>query len=82
MIFGNAGDVNILPPVVIEVADGYAHVIAIAHQPGSLCDVGERAVMVVVEEAVVVFRGLFLEGRNRRPVNEEDIQVSVVVVID
>src|SRR5260370_5747793 len=82
MILRNAGDINILPTVVVEVADGDAHVLAIAHQSGFLSDVRKRAVMVVVEKAAVIFRGLFLERRNRCPVNEEDIQVSVVVIID
>ena len=82
MILGDAGDVNILPSIVVEVADGNTHVVAVAHQSGFLGDVRERTVMVVVEKAVVVFRGLFLKGRNRCPVNEKDIQVPVVVVID
>src|SRR6267378_2653042 len=82
MILGDAGDVNILPTVVIEVTDGDAHVVAVASQSRPFRDVREGAVMVVVEKAVIVSWGLFLERRNRRPVNDEDIQISVVVVIE
>jgi len=38
--------------------------------------------MVVVEEAIVVFRGLFLERGERRPINKEDVEVPVVVIVD
>ena len=38
--------------------------------------------MIVVEEAVVVFRGIFLKRRNRGSVNEENVEVSIVVVVE
>src|SRR5260370_3519005 len=81
MILGDARDVNILPTVVIEVTDGDAHVVAIAYQSGFLCNVRERAVMVVVEEAVFVFWGLFSERRKLRPPYDLDILIFVFVGI-
>ena len=82
MILGHAGDINILPAIVVEIADGDTHIVAISRQPDLLRDVREGSIMVVMEQAVVVFGRIFLEGWNRRPVNEEDVRVPVVVVID
>src|SRR5437667_1511350 len=82
MILGHAGDINILPAIVVEIADGDTHIVAISRQPDLLRDVRKGSIMVVMEQAVVVFGRIFLEGWNRRPVNEEDVRVAVVVVID
>src|SRR2546423_14429796 len=82
MILCHAGDVNILPAVVIEITDGHPHIVAVAGQSGLLGNIREGSVVIVVEQAVVVFRGIFFEGWNRRPINKEDVRVSVVVVID
>ena len=82
MILRHAGDVNVLPAVVIEITDGDAHIVAVSRQPGLLGNIREGSVMIVVEQAVVVFRGIFFEGWNRRAINEEDVRVSVVVVVD
>ena len=38
--------------------------------------------MIVVVQAVVVFRGAFLEGWNCGAVNKEEVRVTIVVVID
>jgi len=82
MVLRHAGDINILPAIVVEIADGDSHVVAIALESGLLRDVCEGAVVVVVEQAVVVFGRVFFEGWNRSPVNQEDVRVSVVVIID
>src|SRR5438128_608894 len=48
MVFRHAGNVNILPPIVVIIPDGHAHVEAIARQPSLFGHISEGAVMIVV----------------------------------
>ena len=82
MILGHTGDVNIGPAIVIEIADRDPHIVTIARQSGLFRDVSEGPIMIVVVQAVVVFRGGFLEGWNCGAVNKEEVRVTIVVVID
>ena len=82
LVAGHVRDIDIGPAVVIVVADGHAHPVALAGDAGFFGDIGEGAVAIVVEEAVPVFRRVLLERRNRRAVDEVDVQVAVVVVIE
>ncbi len=80
-----AGDVRheeIGPAVVVVIAHGDAHPVALACHPGSVGDVGEGQVPVVVEEPVLVLVAFLLEGRDGRAVDEEDVGIAVVVVIE
>ncbi len=82
MILGHAGNENIGPAIVIEIADCDSHIVPIARQAGLFRDVCEGLIMVVVVEAVVVFRRVFRQRWNCSAVEEEDVQISIVVVIE
>ena len=71
MILGDARDVNVRPAVVIKIADGDSHVVAIARQAGFLRYVREGSIMIVVEQAVVVLRGIFFQRWNRGAINQK-----------
>jgi len=82
MILGHAGNKNIGPAIVIEIADCDSHIVTIARQAGLFRHVCEGPIVVVVVEAVVVFRRVLRQRWNCSSVEEEDVQVSIVVVIE
>ena len=75
-----AGDVEIGKPVVIVVADSAAAVPARIPQMGPRRDVGERSVTIVPQEVIV---GRFARCLRlaRRTVDQENVLITVVVVI-
>jgi len=66
LVFSHIGEKNIRPAVIVVVADGHAHPIALSHYAGLLSDVGESAVTVVVIEAVPVSGRLLLQRGDGR----------------
>ena len=74
-------DENIIPPIVIVVADADALTPARVQQPCFRGHVGKGAITIVVEEAI---RGSLVrrEPFNCRAVDEEKIRVTVSVVIN
>src|SRR2546421_549883 len=75
-----AGDVEIGKPVVVVVADSAAAVPARIPQMGPRRDVGERSVTIVPQEVIV---GRFARCLRlaRRTVDQENVLITVVVVI-
>ena len=82
MILGDARNKNIGPAIVIEIAYRDAHVVTIAGESRLLRDVSEGSIVIVVVETVIVFWRIFLEGWNCGAIDEENVQVTVVVVIE
>src|SRR5260370_27661620 len=78
----HAGDVEINESVVVIVACRYSHRITDALQAGFLSYIGKGAVPVVVEEPVRVTGIAFFEGRDGRAIGKEDVQPTVIVVVE
>ena len=78
----DAGDKDVFISVVVVIADGDADVVAGSGQAGFFGDVGEVALAVVFEEAVVVLRRILLQSLDVGAVGEEDVELAVVVVVE
>ena len=89
MVAAVAGDVEVFVAVVVVISDRYSHVVAYALQAGLLGDIFEGAAGFLMEEAVpILWAGLLRNGAERgwigerRSVGEEDVETSVVVVVE
>ena len=72
-------DEQVVVPAVVVVPDADGRCPAAPHQPGVLGHVGERAVAVVSVQAV---GGAGRDSIHETPVQDEDVEPSVVVVIE
>ena len=50
-VLAEVGDVDVGPAIVVVVGDGYAYAPAVVGDSGFIGDVGEGAVVIVVEES-------------------------------
>ena len=73
---------DVLVSVVVVVANGDARVETGTCQAGLRGHIRKVALPVVLEEAVVVLRRGLLEAADVGPVGEEDVQGTVVVVVE
>ncbi len=73
---------DVLKAVVIVIADGYTNVETLAHHVGSFRHVCKSAIAVVTKEAIRVLRTFFHQAGHPRAVHDEDIQHTIVVVIE
>src|SRR5580658_4392210 len=81
LIAGNVCDKKIRPSIVIVIAHRYSHPVAHSGHPGPLRHIGERAIVVVVKEAVPILRGIFLERGEGGTADQVDVQVPVTVIV-
>src|ERR1700728_3883506 len=82
LISVESSDVQIDKAVIVVVTSGDTHGIAGARQTGLFGDVCESSVSIVAKESVIKGRTAFFQRRNCRSVGKEDIQQTVVVVIE
>ena len=81
-VFAEVRDVEIGPAIVIVIADGDAEAPAFVGDAGLFGHIGERAVVVVVEERGVRgggFAALRFEGG---AVDQIDVEPAIVIVIE
>src|ERR1019366_3956413 len=78
----HAADKDVLVSVVVVVSDGHAGIVPSPGEPSLFRHIRKRAVSVVMEEPVPVFRRSLLQAGYVRTVGEKDIQVSVIVIIE
>src|SRR5205814_10036263 len=74
------GEVNVVPTVVIVIADGHAHAVHLNVEPGMRRDVGERSVAVVVVELHGGALG-FVAGKILA-IYQQDVGIAVIVVVN
>ena len=77
----DARNIKICPAVIVVVSRGNPHAVAFTSKSGAICDVGKRPIVVVVVQAVIKTRAVFDESRDGGAVGEEDIEISIVVVV-
>ena len=75
-------DEDVGPAIVVVVANGHAESPAVVGDAGLFGNIGESAVVVVMEERCVGRRGFAVDGVEGGPVDKIDIEPAVVVVID
>ena len=80
-VFAVVGDVDVRPAVVVVIGCGHTKSPALLVDAGPVGDIGERAVVIVVEEAWRAGRALRLVGGERRAVQQVNVQPAVVVVV-
>ena len=78
----HAGYKDVFISVVVVVSDGNTRVIACSRKSRLLCDVGKRAVTVVVKEPVPVFRRCLVQRSDVCSIREEDVEIAVVIVVE
>ena len=81
LILRHIDDIEIGISIIIVIANGSPHSITTARHTGFGGHVAVRAIAVIMKEAIPVYGGLFVETRNRCPIHKEDIQITVIVVI-
>ena len=81
-----AGDVNILPSIVVVVSDGHAHDPAFAREASGLGDVGKVDFVMDAIGILVIERdhriAAFAIARHRRAVDRDDVEFAVVIAVD
>ena len=82
LILSHTGEEDIRPSIVIIITDGDADAIALAFHSGFLRNVGESAVVVIVEEAVPILGRIFFQRWDGCAIDEVNIQVAVIIVIE
>ena len=80
MIRAQAGHVDIVPAVIVVIADRHAHAPSDVADPGFVRHIGKRSVTVVVIEDAARFL-LWLHHVHGQRVNEIDVQIAIVVVV-
>src|SRR5208283_458410 len=68
--------------IVVVVADRYAGIISSSSKSGLFGDVGKMALAVIFKEEVVILRGVFAECRYIGAIREENIKLTIVVVVE
>ena len=76
-----AGDVNVLPAVVVEVGDRNAHAPAFAGKAGLLRDVAKFQIALLTVERDHQIAALAI-AIDRRSVDRDDVEFAVVVAVD
>src|SRR5882762_4614621 len=77
----NSSDVKICPTIIVKIRCGNADAVACPAQARFLGDIGKCSVMIVVIQAIVKARNFFRQRRYPRAICEEDVEKTVVVVI-
>src|ERR1700746_3005573 len=74
--------VKICPTIIIKIPCGNSDTVARPAQARFLGNIGKCSVMIVVIQAVVKARNFFRKRRYARTICEEDVEKTVVVVIE
>src|SRR5215813_6323135 len=80
MVWPETGDVHVIKPIIVVIADGHTHAESNVTNAGLVSDVGKRSIVVIVIESAPGLLPCFCQIYGKR-VNKINIEVSIIVVV-
>ena len=77
----DSGDVEIGPSVIVIIDSGSPHAVPFTRHSGSSRHLRKGSIMIVVVQPIGKCRVAFVQARNAGAVGEENIEITVVVVV-
>ena len=76
------GNVQVCVTVVVVVGSGYSNTVAFAAHSGAIGYIGKSSIVIVVIQPIVKIGSIFHETRKARSVGEENVEITVVVIVE